>query len=121
MFVFVCASLLYGVANAQTYEGFIGAEDWKTVGTPQDSEEGYAPDFSYQISVVDEGKLQVTVDMSATCVGLVPQLFVNDRYLMNLNPVDGSASQFSKALSSMMRMLSGKMTSTADVHPLKAS
>lgn len=95
MFVFVCASLLYGVANAQTYEGFIGAEDWKTVGTPQDSEEGYAPDFSYQISVVDEGKLQVTVDMSATCVGLVPQLFVNDRYLMNLNPVDGSASQFS--------------------------
>ncbi len=94
-FVFVCASLLYGVANAQTYEGFIGAEDWKTVGKPQGSEEGYAPDFSYQISVVDEGKLQVTVDMSATCVGLVPQLFVNDRYLMNLNPVDGSASQFS--------------------------
>lgn len=95
MFVFVCASLLYGVANAQTYEGFIGAEDWKTVGTPQDSEEGYAPDFSYQISVVDEGKLQVTVDMSATCVGLVPQLFVNGGYLMNLNPVAGSSSQFS--------------------------
>lgn len=94
MFVFVCASLLYGVANAQTYEGFIGAEDWKTVGTPQDSEEGYAPDFSYQISVVDEGKLQVTVDMSATCVGLVPQLFVNGGYLMNLNPVAGSSSQF---------------------------
>lgn len=95
MFVFVCASLLYGVANAQTYEGFIGAEDWKTVGTPQDSEEGYAPDFSYRISVVDEGKLQVTVDMSATCVGLVPQLFVNGVYLMNLNPVAGSSSQFS--------------------------
>ena len=95
MFVFVCVSLLYGVANAQTYEGFIGAEDWKTVGTPQDSEEGYAPDFSYQISVVDEGKLQVTVDMSATCVGLVPQLFVNGGYLMNLNPVAGSSSQFS--------------------------
>lgn len=95
MFVFVCASLLYGVANAQTYEGFIGAEDWKTVGKPQDSEEGYAPDFSYQISVVDEGKLQVTVDMSATCVGLVPQLFVNGEYLMNLNPVAGSSSQFS--------------------------
>lgn len=94
MFVFVCASLLYGVANAQTYEGFIGAEDWKTVGTPQDSEEGYAPDFSYQISVVDEGRLQVTVDMSATCVGLVPQLFVNGGYLMNLNPVAGSSSQF---------------------------
>lgn len=95
MFVFVCASLLCGVANAQTYEGFIGAEDWKTVGKPQDSEEGYAPDFSYQISVVDEGKLQVTVDMSATCVGLVPQLFVNGEYLMNLNPVAGSSSQFS--------------------------
>lgn len=95
MFVFVCASFLYGVVNAQTYEGFIGAEDWKTVGTPQDSEEGYAPDFSYQISVVDEGKLQVTVDMSATCVGLVPQLFVNGEYLMNLNPVAGSSSQFS--------------------------
>lgn len=95
MFVFVCASLLYGVANAQTYEGFIGAEDWKTVGTPQGSEEGYAPDFSYQISVVDEGKLQVTVDLSATCVGLVPQLFVNGVYLMNLNPVAGSSSQFS--------------------------
>ena len=94
MFVFVCASLLYGVAKAQTYEGFIGAEDWKTVGTPQDSEEGYAPDFSYQISVVDEGKLQVTVDLSATCVGLVPQLFVNGVYLMNLNPVAGSSSQF---------------------------
>lgn len=98
-FVFVCASLLYGVANAQTYEGFIGAEDWKTVGTPQDSEEGYAPDFSYQISVVDEGKLQVTVDMSATCVGLVPQLFVNGGYLMNLNPVAGSSSQFANTTS----------------------
>lgn len=95
MFVFVCVSLLYGVVNAQTYEGFIGAEDWKTVGTPQGSEEGYAPDFSYQISVVDEGKLQVTVDLSATCVGLVPQLFVNGVYLMNLNPVAGSSSQFS--------------------------
>lgn len=95
MFVFVCASFLYGVVNAQTYEGFIGAEDWKTVGTPQGSEEGYAPDFSYQISVVDEGKLQVTVDLSATCVGLVPQLFVNGVYLMNLNPVAGSSSQFS--------------------------
>ena len=95
MFVFVCASFLYGVVNAQTYEGFIGAEDWKTVGTPQGSEEGYAPDFSYQISVVDEGKLQVTVDLSATCVGLVPQLFVNGEYLMNLNPVAGSSSQFS--------------------------
>lgn len=34
MFVFVCASFLYGVVNAQTYEGFIGAEDWETVGTP---------------------------------------------------------------------------------------
>lgn len=99
MFVFVCASLLYGVANAQTYEGFIGAEDWKTVGTPQDSEEGYAPNFSYQISVVDEGKLQVTVDMSATCVGLVPQLFVNGGYLMNLNPVAGSSSQFANTTS----------------------
>lgn len=98
-FVFVCASLLYGVANAQTYEGFIGAEDWKTVGTPQDSEEGYAPDFSYQISVVDEGKLQVTVDMSATCVGLVPQLFVNGGYLMDLNPVAGSSSQFANTTS----------------------
>jgi len=95
VFVFVCASFLYGVVNAQTYEGFIGAEDWKTVGTPQGSEEGYAPDFSYQISVVDEGKLQVTVDLSATCVGLVPQLFVNGVYLMNLNPVAGSSSQFS--------------------------
>lgn len=95
MFVFVCASFLYGVVNAQTYEGFIGAEDWKTVGTPQGSEEGYAPDFSYQILVVDEGKLQVTVDLSATCVGLVPQLFVNGVYLMNLNPVAGSSSQFS--------------------------
>lgn len=95
MFVFVCASLLYGVANAQTYEGFIGAEDWETVGTPQGSEEGYAPDFSYQISVVDKGKLQVTVDMSATCVELVPQLFVEGEYLMNLNPVAGSSSQFS--------------------------
>ncbi len=95
MFVFVCVSLLYGVVNAQTYEGFIGAEDWETVGTPQGSEEGYAPDFSYQISVVDEGKLQVTVDLSATCVGLVPQLFVNGVYLMNLNPVAGSSSQFS--------------------------
>ncbi len=94
MFVFVCASLLYGVANAQTYEGFIGAEDWKTVGTPQDSEEGYAPDFSYQISVVEDGKLQVTVDLSATCVGLVPQLVVNGKYT-NLEPVAGSASQFS--------------------------
>ena len=99
MFVFVCASLLYGVANAQTYEGFIGAEDWKTVGTPQDSEEGYAPDFSYQISVVDEEKLQVTVDMSATCVGLVPQLFVNGGYLMDLNPVAGSSSQFANTTS----------------------
>lgn len=99
MFVFVCASLLYGVANAQTYEGFIGAEDWKTVGTPQDSEEGYAPDFSYQISVVDEGKLQVTVDLSATCVGLVPQLFVNGGYLMDLNPVAGSSSQFANTTS----------------------
>lgn len=99
MFVFVCASLLYGVANAQTYKGFIGAEDWKTVGTPQDSEEGYAPDFSYQISVVDEGKLQVTVDMSATCVGLVPQLFVNGGYLMDLNPVAGSSSQFANTTS----------------------
>lgn len=95
MFVFVCVSLLYGVVNAQTYAGFIGAEDWKTVGKPQGSEEGYAPDFSYQISVVDEGKLQVTVDLSATCVGLVPQLFVNGGYLMNLNPVAGSSSQFS--------------------------
>ena len=99
MFVFVCASFLYGVVNAQTYEGFIGAEDWKTVGTPQDSEEGYAPDFSYQISVVDEGKLQVTVDMSATCVGLVPQLFVNGGYLMDLNPVAGSSSQFANTTS----------------------
>lgn len=99
MFVFVCASFLYGVVNAQTYEGFIGAEDWKTVGTPQGSEEGYAPDFSYQISVVDEGKLQVTVDLSATCVGLVPQLFVNGGYLMDLNPVAGSASQFSNTTS----------------------
>lgn len=99
MFVFVCASLLYGVANAQTYEGSIGAEDWKTVGTPQDSEEGYAPDFSYQISVVDEGKLQVTVDMSATCVGLVPQLFVKGGYLMDLNPVAGSSSQFANTTS----------------------
>lgn len=94
MFVFVCASFLYGVVNAQTYEGFIGAEDWETVGTPQGSEEGYAPDFSYQISVVDEGKLQVTVDLSATCVGLVPQLVVNGKYT-NLEPVAGSASQFS--------------------------
>lgn len=98
MFVFVCASLLYGVANAQTYEGFIGAEDWKTVGTPQDSEEGYAPDFSYQISVIDEGKLQVTVDMSATCVGLVPQLVVNGKYT-NLEPVAGSSSQFANTTS----------------------
>lgn len=94
MFVFVCASFLYGVVNAQTYEGFIGAEDWETVGTPQGSEEGYAPDFSYQISVVDEEKLQVTVDLSATCVGLVPQLVVNGKYT-NLEPVAGSASQFS--------------------------
>lgn len=98
MFVFVCASLLYGVANAQTYEGFIGAGDWKTVGTPQDSEEGYAPDFSYQISVIDEGKLQVTVDMSATCVGLVPQLVVNGKYT-NLEPVAGSSSQFANTTS----------------------
>lgn len=95
MFVFVCASFLYGVVNAQTYEGFIGADDWQTVGTPQDATEGYAPDFSYQISVAEDGKLQVTVDLSATCVGLVPQLFVNGGYLMNLNPVAGSASQFS--------------------------
>lgn len=95
MFVFVCASFLYGVVNAQTYEGFIGADDWQTVGTPQDATEGYAPDFSYQISVVEDGKLQVTVDLSATCVGLVPQLFVNGVYLMNLNPVAGSSSQFS--------------------------
>ena len=94
MFVFVCASFLYGVVNAQTYEGFIGAEDWETVGTPQGSEEGYAPDFSYQISVVEDGKLQVTVDLSATCVGLVPQLVVNGKYT-NLEPVAGSASQFS--------------------------
>lgn len=99
MFVFVCASFLYGVVNAQTYKGFIGAEDWKTVGTPQGSEEGYAPDFSYQISVVDEGKLQVTVDLSATCVGLVPQLFVNGGYLMDLNPVAGSSSQFANTTS----------------------
>lgn len=95
MFVFVCASFLYGVVNAQTYEGFIGADDWQTVGTPQDATEGYAPDFSYQISVVEDGKLQVTVDLSATCVGLVPQLFVKGVYLMNLNPVAGSSSQFS--------------------------
>ena len=95
MFVFVCASFLYGVVNAQTYEGFIGADDWQTVGTPQDATEGYAPDFSYQISVVEDGKLQVTVDLSATCVGLVPQLFVNGVYLMNLKPVAGSSSQFS--------------------------
>lgn len=95
MFVFVCASFLYGVVNAQTYEGFIGADDWQTVGTPQDATEGYAPDFSYQISVAEDGKLQVTVDLSATCVGLVPQLFVNGEYLMNLNPVAGSSSQFS--------------------------
>lgn len=99
MFVFVCASFLYGVVNAQTYEGFIGAEDWKTVGTPQGSEEGYAPDFSYQISVVEDGKLQVTVDLSATCVGLVPQLFVNGGYLMDLNPVAGSSSQFANTTS----------------------
>lgn len=99
MFVFVCVSLLYGVVNAQTYEGFIGAEDWKTVGTPQGSEEGYAPDFSYQISVAEDGKLQVTVDLSATCVGLVPQLFVNGVYLMNLNPVAGSSSQFANTTS----------------------
>ena len=99
MFVFVCASFLYGVVNAQTYEGFIGAEDWKTVGTPQGSEEGYAPDFSYQISVAEDGKLQVTVDLSATCVGLVPQLFVNGGYLMNLNPVAGSSSQFANTTS----------------------
>lgn len=94
MFVFVCASFLYGVVNAQTYEGFIGADDWQTVGTPQDATEGYAPDFSYQISVVEDGKLQVTVDLSATCVGLVPQLVVNGKYT-NLEPVAGSASQFS--------------------------
>lgn len=94
MFVFVCASILYGVVNAQTYEGFIGADDWQTVGTPQDATEGYAPDFSYQISVVEDGKLQVTVDLSATCVGLVPQLVVNGKYT-NLEPVAGSASQFS--------------------------
>lgn len=99
MFVFVCASLLYGVANAQTYEGFIGAEDWKTVGTPQGSEEGYAPNFSYQISVIDEGKLQVTVDLSTTCVGLVPQLFVNGGRLMDLTPVAGSSSQFANTTS----------------------
>lgn len=95
MFVFVCASFLYGVVSAQTYEGFIGADDWQTIGTPQDATEGYAPDFSYQISVVEDGKLQVTVDLSATCVGLVPQLFVNGGRLMDLNPVAGSASQFS--------------------------
>ena len=94
MFVFVCASFLYGVVNAQTYEGFIGADDWQTVGTPQDATEGYAPDFSYQISVVEDGKLQVTVDLSATCVGLVPQLVVNGKYT-NLEPVAGSSSQFS--------------------------
>lgn len=94
MFVFVCASFLYGVVNAQTYEGFIGADDWQTVGTPQDATEGYAPDFSYQISVAEDGKLQVTVDLSATCVGLVPQLVVNRKYT-NLEPVAGSASQFS--------------------------
>lgn len=94
MFVFVCASFLYGVVNAQTYKGFIGADDWQTVGTPQDATEGYAPDFSYQISVVEDGKLQVTVDLSATCVGLVPQLVVNGKYT-NLEPVAGSASQFS--------------------------
>ncbi len=95
MFVFVCASFLYGVVNAQTYEGFIGADDWQTVGTPQGATEGYAPDFSYQISAAEDGKLQVTVDLSATCVGLVPQLFVNGGRLMDLNPVAGSASQFS--------------------------
>lgn len=95
MFVFVCASFLYGVVSAQTYEGFIGADDWQTVGTPQDATEGYAPDFSYQISVAEDGKLQVTVDLSATCVGLVPQLFVNGGRLMDLNPVAGNASQFS--------------------------
>lgn len=94
MFVFVCASFLYGVVSAQTYEGFIGADDWQTVGTPQDATEGYAPDFSYQISVAEDGKLQVTVDLSATCVGLVPQLVVNGKYT-NLEPVAGSASQFS--------------------------
>lgn len=99
MFVFVCASFLYGVVNAQTYEGFIGADDWKTVGTPQGATEGYAPDFSYQISVVEDGKLQVTVDLSATCVGLVPQLFVNGGYLMDLNPVAGSSSQFANTTS----------------------
>lgn len=94
MFVFVCASFLYGVVNAQTYEGFIGADDWLTVGTPQGATEGYAPDFSYQISVAEDGKLQVTVDLSATCVGLVPQLVVKGKYT-NLEPVAGSASQFS--------------------------
>lgn len=95
MFVFVCASFLYGVVNAQTYEGFIGADDWDTVGTPEGATEGYAPVFSYQISVAEDGKLQVTVDLSATCVGLVPQLFVNGGRLMDLNPVAGNASQFS--------------------------
>lgn len=99
MFVFVCASFLYGVVNAQTYEGFIGADDWQTIGTPQGATEGYAPDFSYQISAAEDGKLQVTVDLSATCVGLVPQLFVNGGYLMNLNPVAGSSSQFANTTS----------------------
>lgn len=99
MFVFVCASFLYGVVNAQKYEGFIGADDWDTVGTPQGATEGYAPDFSYQISVVEDGKLQVTVDLSATCVGLVPQLVVNGNKYTNLEPVAGSASQFSNTTS----------------------
>lgn len=36
----------------------------------------------------------MTVDLSATCVGLVPQLVVNGKYT-NLEPVAGSASQFS--------------------------
>lgn len=95
MFVFVCVSLLCGVAKAQTYEGFVGAGDWSTVGLPTGAAEGYSPEFSYQISVADGGKLQVGIDLSDVCVGLVPQLFVNGGYLMNLNPVVGNSQQFS--------------------------
>ncbi|MCM1519025.1 MAG: hypothetical protein NC117_10325 [Pseudoflavonifractor sp.] len=74
------------VIEPVTSEGAIaaGAAGWKQTGTPQGATEVFAPAGSYAITYNADKTLTFVLTLDETCVGLVPQLFINGVYVKNL-------------------------------------
>lgn len=70
------------VIEPVTSEGAIaaGADGWKQTGTPQGATEVFAPAGSYAITYNADKTLTFVLNLDETCVGLVPQLFINGAY-----------------------------------------